>query len=474
LTALRIVSVSLVLLLPATLRAGGFTIIELGSQKTGMMTGIGKPDDLSAVYHNPAGLASQHGTRIHLSSGFSFVDASFRLKAWESVDPENPDHDPQPGDGFYGSEDFIDDRVDREGYFVGNIKPTRYFGAMPMLVASSDFGYPEGPVVAFSVYVPDFIGAFLPEDSPARYAVVEGYFTAGVMSLSAGYRLPGSLDWLDVGVSAGLLYVRIEGKRWQNFPLFPGISDHNTDVIIRMVGEDYRPWWNAGVVARPLPGLSLGLSFIGGADVALKGRLDISLPEGWEDDPLTKSLVDAGWLHEGRFDMISEMKVPYGLSTGINYQIIEELEVAFDFRYWFYRTFERQLIHHNIDIAITKGEPVIDTPIEIPKEYEDSWTVSLGFLGRPLPLPLELMAGGTYDHSPAPSHTKSLDSPTVNLAGFSLGARYLLFDTWRFSLTYYHYWYLKDTIDDSILDPPQNAIFEGTVDTFSVQLEVIL
>lgn len=458
------VLVALLLLPPVTLWAGGFTIIEVGSQKTGMMTGIGKPDDLSAVYHNPAGLAAQHGTRIHLSSGFSFVDATFRLKAWPSETGE-------PLDGNYGSEDFIDDRVDRDGYFVGNVKPTRYFGAMPMLVASSDFGHEQGPVVAFSVYVPDFIGAFLPEDSPARYAVVEGYFTAGVASLSAGYRLPAPLDWLDVGLSAGLLYVRIEGKRWQNFPI---LLDTNTDVIIRMVGEDYRPWWNAGVVARPLPGLSLGLAFIGGADVALKGRLDISLPEGWEEDPLTRSLVDAGWLYEGRFGMTSHMQVPYGLSAGVNYQIIEELEVAFDFRYWFYRTFEEQRIDHNIDIAIRKGEPAIDSPIVIPKEYEDSWTVSLGFLGRPFEIPLELMAGGTYDHSPAPSRTKSLDSPTVNLAGFSLGARYLLSGTWRFSLTYYHYWYLKDTIDDSILEPPQNAVFEGTVDTFSVQLEVIL
>jgi long-subunit fatty acid transport protein len=295
-----------------------------------------------------------------------------------------------------------------------------------------------------------------------------------VMSFSAGYRLPGSLDWLDVGVSCGLLYVRIEGKRWQNFPIFPGISDHNTDVIIRMVGEDYRPWWNAGVVARPIPELSLGLSFIGGADVALKGRLDISLPDGWEDDDLTKSLVDQGWLYEGRFGMTSHMKVPYGIAAGINYEIIPELEVAFDFRYWLYHTFEEQRIDHKIDMEISEGEKIIDSPIIIPKEYEDSWTVSLGFLTRPFPFPLELMCGGTYDHSPAPSKTKSLDSPTVNLAGFSLGARYLLFDTWRFSLTYYHYWYLKDTIDDSMLDPPQNAIFEGYVDTVSVQLEVIL
>ena len=41
-------------------------------------------------------------------------------------------------------------------------------------------------------------------------------------------------------------------------------------------------------------------------------------------------------------------------------------------------------------------------------------------------------------------------------------------------MTYYHYWYLKDEVTDSILVPPQNASFWGQVDTVSLQLEVTL
>lgn len=189
-------TVAVLWLLPTPVGAGGFTIIELGDQKTGMMTGIAKPDDLSAVYHNPAGLADQHGTKLHLSAGFSFVDASVRLKAWE------------------GSETYISTPVDADGYFQGTVHPTRYFGAMPMFVASSDFGWKDGPVVAFSVYVPDFIGAFLPDDAPTRYMVTEAYFIAGVTSVSAGYRLPKPLDLLCLGASVGAMYVRQEGKKW--------------------------------------------------------------------------------------------------------------------------------------------------------------------------------------------------------------------------------------------------------------------
>lgn len=436
-------------------RAGGFTIIEMGVKKTGMMTSIAKPDDLSAVYHNPAGLADQHGTRLHLSSGFSFVHASLRLRPW-----------PAEEEGRYGSEDFIDTPVDADDYFQGTIKPTKYFGVMPMLVASSDFGLREGPVWAFSVFVPDFIGAFLPEDAPSRYMVVEGYFVAGVSCFSAAWRLPAPLDFLSLGAGLGLLYVRIEGKKWMNIN---SLQEYNTDFVISQAGEDYRPFYNLGVTADLPGGVTLGMSFIGGADVTLKGRLDVGLAPGAEMDPILAALhLDI----TGRYDMEQKMKVPAGLAAGVNWAIIPELELAADFRWWFYRVYENQEIYHNIDIQIG-GQSFVDNPLVIPKDYGDSWTLSGGVLARPFALPLELMAGGSYDHSPAPSRTKSLDSPTTNLAGFSLGVRYTLFDTWRLSLTYYRYWYLKDTVEDSILEPPQNSEFSGSVDTFSLQGEVI-
>jgi hypothetical protein len=41
-------------------------------------------------------------------------------------------------------------------------------------------------------------------------------------------------------------------------------------------------------------------------------------------------------------------------------------------------------------------------------------------------------------------------------------------------LTYYHYFYLRDETTDSILKPPQNVDFGGSVDTVSIQLEVRL
>ncbi len=454
-----ILSTAMILATPK-LQAGGFTIIELGADKTGMMCSIAKPDDLSGVYHNPATIASLRGTRFHASTGLSFLDISVRLKAWPA------------GEGKYGSEDFIDTPVDDDGYFEGTYKPTKYFGAMPMFATSTDFGFDEGPVVALSVYVPDFIGAFMPQDAPTRYFATEAYFIAGMASLSAGYRLPGWADWLSVGASIGVMYIRMEGSRWQNVHLY---GDETSDYVLRLLGEDYKPFWNIGLAAEPIEGLNFGFVFLGPVDADLEGTLKFSLPEGvTEEDPVLLALTGGQGL-VGDYHQTTKMKVPAGLGLGVRWTIIRQLDVAADFRWWFYNTFKNQYMYHDIDLSIG-GQPAVENPLVTPKNYKESWTVSLGTLVRPVPdsIPLELMAGWTYDTSPSPKNTRSLDSPTADITGFSMGARYIFDEHWTASITYYHYWYLQDEITDSILEPPQNAKFGGTVDTFSLQLNVKL
>src|SRR3954471_20590356 len=66
--------------------AGGFGIPEIGVRRTAMATIIGRPDDPSAIYHNPGGLVLQHGLRLYVSMGLSLIDTEFRLKPWDQSD----------------------------------------------------------------------------------------------------------------------------------------------------------------------------------------------------------------------------------------------------------------------------------------------------------------------------------------------------------------------------------------------------
>ncbi len=439
-------------------RAGGFTIIEFGARKTGMMTSVANPDDLSAVYHNPGALGDMHGTRFHMSTGVCFLDITARLQTWDTYFPDE-------GTGYLGSDVIKPDplprswEVDEDGkYFADPIK-AKAIAPIPLFAVSTDFGFEKGPVVALSIYVPDAIGADLPKEAPTKYMVTDALFVVGMASISVGYRLPEPVDWLSLGFSLGLLYTRLEGKRWHNQHI---LFDVGYDYIMHLQGEDYYPFFNFGIIANPIPQISLGLTYIAGANLELEGNLEISLPpdSDLESDPL--DLV-------GTYKQTTHMKVPHGLAAGISWQVIDELELAADYRHWFYRTFKYQDMYHDIEL-------MEDNPIRTPKNFKDSKTFSLGAMVSPFPdwLGLDFMAGWTYDWSPAPSKTKSLDTPTVDLTGFSLGARYTYDEHWRLTLTYYRYWYLKDTVEDSILIPPQNSEFWGTVDTVSLQLEITL
>jgi len=266
--------------------------------------------------------------------------------------------------------------------------------------------------------------------------------------------------------------VRQEGERWQNVPLY---GDETTDYVLHLIGQDYKLFWNAGLTVNPIDSLALGFVFLGRVNAQLKGSLEFSLPPGVEEeDPILLALTGQQGL-VGKYHQTTHMVIPAGLGVGVNWGVIRELDLAVDFRWWFYDAFKSQDMYHDIDVAIG-DTPAVENPLITPKRFGPSWTISAGALVRPLPdvLPLDLMIGGTYDESPAPNETKSLDTPTTDLAGFSLGARWTFDEHWRVSLTYYHYWYLKDEVTTSELDPPQNAKFWGHVDTFSLQLDVKL
>src|SRR5205807_1536872 len=111
----------------AIAEAGGFTITMLGARRNGMLANIANPDDLSALFHNPAGLADQKGLRLHISNAMTFVDSQFRVQALDSE--RFPAINP-PGCGE-GTNAPCPWPVGADGYYAQPIKPTSTFGVLP-------------------------------------------------------------------------------------------------------------------------------------------------------------------------------------------------------------------------------------------------------------------------------------------------------------------------------------------------------
>ena len=411
--------------------AGGFAIPEIGTRKTGMGAMIGRPDDLSAVYHNPAGLVLSPGTNIYINAGLSLPSTTMRMRPWA------------------GSQGYLTQPLQADGLYAPT-NPSRAFAVIPMIVASTQLFSPRA-VAALSFYVPNAVGAAFPEESVLRYHLIDSYMVTGFFTGSLALRVS---DWLSVGGGLSLIYVRIKADRF----LFPILDGKDLSGLfgqasrLELGGEDVTAGFNLGVLLQPLSWLSLGATVITRSDLDLEGDVKITLGE---DSP-----------GHGNFTGTQKTRlvVPWTFQFGVNIDLGRWVEVGAELRYYTYSEFKEQR-------TTIEGIPLLKELVT-PKNYRDSIHVSGGIKVRLPPLPnLELMAGLHVDRTPAPDETVSAEAPSFNHLGIHGGARYRLSPTWRLGLTYAHFFYFERDITTSQTFPPSNVRVSGDNNILTLVIE---
>lgn len=413
--------------------AGGFGIPEYGVRRTGMAAIVGRPDEAAAVFQNPAGLTLQPGLKVSIALGLAFVSSEFRLRPWER------------------SDEFIDAPVDAEGYYP-SVTPTRAMGAIPMIVVSSDL-WRDRLFGAFSLYVSNATGAQFDRESVAHYHLIDGYVVGPQASISLAYKVN---DKLAVGGSAGVMNLRVHGNRY----LYPVLNGNDVSPIfgdepeLTLDGSDWRPVWNLGVYATPIPRLSLGAAIIGKVNATLEGDVTLE-PSADAADPTVLN----GYQY-------TEQMLPWTFQAGAHYDVTPNVEVGAELRYWLYRQYKEQRTQLN-------NLPVQE--LVTTKDYNDSVQGSGGVRVHDLAaLPgAELMLGTHYDKTPAPARTVTFDQPTFSHWGLHSGVRYTT-GRWRIGATYVHYWYNIPTTEDSITMPPSNVKGDGGNNIFSLSVEATI
>ena len=415
--------------------AGGFGIPEIGVRRTGMAAVVGRPDEPAAVFHNPAGLTLLPGVRVYASFGLALLNTEFKLRPWQDSDR------------------WITAPVDANGYYP-TTRPTRAVGAIPMLVASAEI-LPRKLWGAVAAYVSNGTGAQFAPTDVTRYHLIDGYIVAPTFTAVAAYQVRPELA---VGVGAGYMNVRVHGKRYL-FPIVNGLDASRligSNGELTIDGEDWDFTWNAGVLVKPVRGLSIGATVLGRVDPTLAG--EVRLVTG--DDATVPHDQYVGSQKTG-------LVLPWTLLGGINYDVDRRPEVGAEVRYYRYRAYTEQRTN-------VSGLPLISSLVT-PKNYEDSWQLAGGVRVHDLPgWPCgELMIGGHYDKTPAPPQTVTFDQPTFSHWGLHTGVR---FPVGRFKLgaSYLHYWYRIPIIKDSITNPPSNIRGEGGNHIITVSLEAAL
>lgn len=394
--------------------AGGFHTPDFGTRRCGMMAVMGKPDDVTAIFHNPAGLTLQEGTNLYLAGQYTQVELGFRF--YDSMGKLKPDKE---------------------------ITPKQSWGILPFLGVGTDFGTKKLRG-GLAVYAPNLYGASLPENGPTRYHLTQGFFAALHMTGTLAYQFT---KHLSVGAGISAVYMRMQGQQYFN-PLVSADPDmrfdasdavRSQDIKMDLVSQGWTWDWNVGILIKPIETLGLGFSFISGADVKMKGDI--------------KATPAAGG--GGKSRQTTTMAIPFTLRGGINWEVAPGFELGLDFFYWHYQVLQEQVMK-------------LDTPLygikeqRTPKAYKNAWNISAGLLYRPIDA-VDVMVGYQRDTTPIPDQTLSLDNITRSHHGVSCGVRWRALNWLAVGLTFQRTWYDLLNIQTSILNPPVNGKGHGSM-----------
>ena len=380
-----------------------------------MFAVVGRPDDVSAIYHNPAGLVLQRGTRLYHSQTWSYIDIGVRL---------------------YDSQGVL--RPEEE------MTPTFNMGVIPFFGVASDLGT-ERLQVGLGLYAPNAYGARLDADDPIRYHAVDALFIASQASAAVAFKVS---ERLSLAASVSLVYVYMSKTQFMNLGVLQDpdrrfVSRQESrpfDNELKLDGHDVT--WSAqvGLLFQLTDTLRFGAAFTRGAGILLEGDARITQASDGKVEKTT---------HE------TTMAIPSSLRAGINWEIADDLEIGVDITYWHYQVFQEQ--------RTRLSRPLLGIESMVaPKNYGNSWNWCVGLLYRVLP-ELELMVGFQRDYSPIPGATFSIETPTPDLLGFSLGARWEINESWRVGLGFVRNWYELIDIQDSVTEPPSNLKGAGGI-----------
>lgn len=422
--------------------AGGFGIPEYGMRRTAMAAVIGRPDEPTCLFHNPAGLVLQRGWHVYASGTGAWLTTEFRLHEWNQSS-EDRFLGPPEADGYYPT-----------------VKPQSAFGAAPFVAVTGEL-IEDKLFAGATIYVSNAAGATFGRDSYARYHLVDGYIVAPQAMLGAAYRITPTLS---VGATGGLVYMRIRGSR-ELYPIITQSDGSMPDVsgftgshpLIEFQGSGIAPAFSVGVFGQPHPKVTYGLAVLGRANPTMTGPVKGT----YSDDSPTP-----GDTLEGKIS--TTFLLPWTLHAGVNVDVHPNIEIGSELRYWLYRQYDEQVI------KISPRLLVIDE-LRTQKNFHDSWQVAGGVRVHDLAAApnLELMAGGHYDKTPAPPETLTLDQPTFDHIGVHSGLRYSV-GRYRLGASYTHYWYDLPKVTNSITFPPANFIGHASNNIFAVSVEAAL
>lgn len=466
---------------PSLAQAGGFHISIIGTRRNAMLTNLAAPDDMTALFHNPAGLADQRGRRFHLFGSVNFLRNEFEVMA---LDPERfPEINPE-GCG-QGEAEPCPWPIGEDGYYEEAISPESSFGILPFLGFSTDLGFIstrfEDVVFSIGAYAPNLYGGTLASDAPTRYFMTEGYFAVISATVGIGWRINeyvsigGHLSYnymqMKYGFHLSLIDVLVDEGEEPDM-LSELVQDSYGDIDMSYLGRDHGVGWSIGLLITPTEWMSIGLSYLVSSSANFEGDLDLRTTR---PDTNIADFATLGYALPERLEV--QMPIPPALGAGFNFTPTDWLEIGLDLRVWLYNMYKYQRMRPIYADDAPANRPMTEESLSSEKDNTISFELALGLLFRPftrLTNPvrtMELMAGIGYDHSPVSDESFSLDNPSMSQVVVGAGLRWPINEHFRLGLAYMLLVYLPRDITTSETSPPTNVRGQGLNHIPSLELE---
>jgi long-chain fatty acid transport protein len=322
---------------PGAALAGGLSVPGYGSAaqpRAGAF--VAKADDPSALFHNPAGLARQRGTSLHIGVNLLHFDQKFqRAGVYDDIQLADEPYEGQP----YAP---VEDGSNPFG--LGSTLP------IPLIAVSTDLGldlpvqFAAGFLLDNAYPFRDYEDDYLFEapgvaPPPQRYDVITQEVLAAFPTVGAGYSIT---DTIHIGAAFAWGFGIIEAKKhvW-------GIRNYEEWVaqdgqVTFKASDKFVPALSAGVLWEATPSIELAAAYRTQINVGARGDLSSTLgsnvaPEGIPDEiePVDDSLskCETG----GRIGAIKaclDVKIPQHAIIGARYIIRdgdrERADIEFD------------------------------------------------------------------------------------------------------------------------------------------------
>ncbi len=447
------------LLLPSAALAAGFEYPDNGAEALGQGGAFAaKASDPTAIYYNPAGIASMEGLNLLLDANFANHSVGFsRAEGSYTRCLPNPD-DPANPRCVQTSNPSVKDLVNPSTENTAGWFPVPFLAATCTLDLKKygrlGFGlgaYGPSAVGAYTFGRPNYSdenfdetrGAYTDDPrfhAPQRYALIESSTIIAYPTAAVAYQYK---EWLALGASFQYVYVDVAFSQAVT-DLLPDLFDNadhpdcdtaqpgtcgpdrfrdedpTADTLVSLTAGNAKPIFTGiiGVKSKVHDRVTLGASVRPGFTVSGSGTLDLSL---------SRFATGFGASVSGNSATLT-FKMPTVARAGVRVKILEGLEAELDGVYEGWSALDKfEVVPQDVEVTITalNSTRKVD-PIVIPKNFVDAYSGRLGIEYKlPFELPYEMFAkvrgGFFYETSAIPLEMTNIDFANWERTGETIG-----------------------------------------------------